>query len=404
MFLIVVAIFLFVGCPPTYKNAAKIYLGQSQYQKAKDQIVLGIEQTPGDFEYYCLLGKVEILLGNWLDGSKAFQDAFRIDTLLTLKWMQGPEKENLSSYWQNFYNCALKLSTEKKYDEALVELFLAKKIDPTNVSQFNLEGTIYAQMGNKEAAVNAYNKTLSIDPENPEAYYFIGNAMFEKKAFDSSIVQYTNSIKFFEKNYNQIKGVLFQNVSFDKALAFEIVDLWNGKKTEELNRVVKTKLGFDQPDVQKRNIEKFAKVTEGLAHGYYYRGMANYNLKKDSLALNDWNTTLDLVPNDLDALYYLAELLIVKFKKYDEAREHLEKIVAVKADDFTGWFYIGVCYAQVKNYKKAIEIYEDKALKYSPDNIDVLTNIAFAYRELGDNKKAIEYLMKIDQIQKKGNK
>jgi tetratricopeptide (TPR) repeat protein len=391
---------LFIGCPPTRKNATKIYITQSQYQKAKEQCLLGIEETPADFEYYCLLGLVEIQLGNSLAGSKAFQDAFRIDTALTMKWFTVTEKNNIAAYWQNFYNVAYNLSVEKKYDEALVNLGLARKLDPTNVQQFILEGNIRAEMDDKEGAAAAYNKALSIDPENPEAYYFIATSMFEKKNYEQAAEQFANAIKYFIKRYDQLKGVLFQNVTFDRAVANEIVDLYNDKKEEELGRVIKTKLGIEQPEAQKRNVEKFVKVTEGLGRSYYYRGMSNYNLKKDSLALKDWNATLELRPNDLDALFFVAELLLAKFKKYDEARSYLEKIVALKADDFPAWFYIGVCYSQAKNFQKAIEVYEDKALKLDPKNIDVLTNLAYAYREMGNTKKSLEYLMMIQELEK----
>ncbi len=392
---------LFVGCPSTRMNAGKIYISQNQYEKAKEQFLLGIEETPGNYEYYCLLGKVEILLGNWLAGSKAFQDAFKIDTALTMKWIQVTEKDNLSSYWQNFYNTALNLSVEKKFSEALVNLGLARKIDPTNVQQFILEGNIRAEMNDKEGATAAYNKALSIDPENPEAYYFIATSMFEKKDYEKAIEHFSNAVKYFIKKYDQYKGALFQVVAFDKAVANEIVTLWNSKKNEELDRVVKTKLGIEQPEAQRRNIEKFVKVTEGLGRSYYYRGMSHYNLKHDSLALKDWNATLDLQPDDLDALFFVAEILLARFKKYDEARSYLERIIVLKADDFPAWFYIGVCYSQVKNFQKAIEIYEDKALKLEPNNIDVWTNLAYAYRENGNTKKALECLMRIQELEKK---
>ena len=391
---------LFVGCPPTRKNATKIYITQSQYQKAKEQCLLGIEEAPTDFEYRCLLGLVEIQLGNSLAGSAAFQEAFKIDTALTMKWFTVTEKNNLPAYWQNFYNVAYNLSVEKKYGEALVNLGLARKLDPTNVQQFILEGNIRAEMDDKEGAAAAYNKALSIDPENPEAYYFIATSMFEKKNYEQAADHFTNAIKYFIKRYDQLKGVLFQNVTFDKAVANELVTLFNNKKEAELDRVIKTKLGHEQPEAQKRNVEKFVKVTEGLGRSYYYRGMSYYNLKKDSLALKDWNATLDLRPDDLDALFFTAEVLLAKFKKYDEARSYLERIVAIKSDDFAAWFYIGVCYSQAKNYQKAIEIYEDKALKLEPKNIDVWTNLAYAYRENKNSKKALECLMRIQELEK----
>jgi Tfp pilus assembly protein PilF len=45
-------------------------------------------------------------------------------------------------------------------------------------------------------------------------------------------------------------------------------------------------------------------------------------------------------------------------------------------------------------------VYEDKVLKYDPENLDAFTNLAICYRELGDTKKAMEYLVKKEQILK----
>lgn len=392
-------VLLFVGCPPMPKNAAKIYLQRGEYVKAKEMALNGIKESPDDYEYYCILGKAEIGLNNWLDASQALQNAFKKDSLLTTKWLSN-DKDNISVYWQTFYNAAFNLSIKKKFEEALANLKYCKIIDQGNTNQYILEGNIYTETGDKESAVRAYNKVIAIDPENPEAYFFIGNVLFEKKLYDSTKIYYNNAINYFEKDYNRIKGALFQNVEFDKSLAQELIELWNEKKSDELDRLVKTKLGFDEGlTAHQRNLEKFVKITDGLARSHYFRGMTQYNLRNDSLALKDLIAALDLAPKDLNALFFAGEILI-RFKKFDEARSYFEKLTELKPEDFAAWFYVGVCYSQAKNYKKAIEVWEDKTLPLEPKNIDVMTNLAYAYREIGDNKKALEYLVKVEKLQK----
>ncbi len=72
----------------------------------------------------------------------------------------------------------------------------------------------------------------------------------------------------------------------------------------------------------------------------------------------------------------------------------------MKDDDLFAWFYIAVSQTQLKKFKEAIDIYEGKVLVIDPKNIDAMTNLAYCYREIGNNKKALEYLMKADQLQK----
>jgi len=394
-------IFLFVGCPPTAKNSVKIYLQRQEYESAKEQVLIGLKDYPNDYELYCLLAKAEIGLANWGAASKSLQDAFKIDSMKTINWLV-KDKENVSVYWQTFYNAAFAFSSERKFDEALINLKYAKKIDPNDVSQHILEGAIYGELGNIELANKAYEKALSIDPENPEAYYLIGKSLYEKRLFDSSLVYFSDAIKHFETKYVRIEKVIFQNLPEpDKELKHEINKLWIEKKNDELDQLVKVKLGFDGGlDKHRRNIENFFKTTEGLAQSYYLLGMAYYRLKEDSLAFKNLLESLDLLPEDLDALYFTGEILLIKFNKYQEALGYFDKIIQLKDDDIPAWFYLGACYLQLKNYKKAIDIYENKILVLDPKNTGAYQMLGEAYRAMGNSKKAYEYFMKAEELQK----
>jgi len=366
-------VFLFMACPPTAKNAARIYIQQGEYEEAKEQILAGLESAPNDFEYYVLLAKVEIGLANWLAASDAF--------------MRGL--------------AAITLMAENRYDEALKNLFYCEVLDPNNVSEYILKGGIYVELGEKEKANAAYTKALAIDPENPEAYFLIGRALFEKGQYDSSIVNFNEAIKYFKKKYDRTTKVLFQNLpEVEEELAWEIIRLWGEKNEEELDELVRVRLGFDGGlNVQRHTIEQLYKTAEGLARAYYYIGMAYYNLGNDELALSNLIKSIDLKGDDIDALYYAGEINL-KYKRFDESISYFKKITEVKQDDIYAWFYLGVNYAQKKDYPKAVDVYENKVLVYNPVNIDAMTNLAYVYREMGNNKKALEWLTKAEKLQK----
>ena len=393
-------VFLFMACPPTAKNAARIYIQQGEYEEAKEQILAGLESAPNDFEYYVLLAKVEIGLANWLAASDAFMRGVAIDSAKTVNWLRS-DKQNVPVYWQALYNAAITLMAENRYDEALKNLSYCEVLDPNNVSEYILEGGIYAELGEKEKANAAYGKALAIDPENPEAYFLIGKAVFEKGQYDSSIVSLNEAVNFFKTKYDRTTRVIFQNLpKVDEQLAREIFRLWGAKKEDELDELVKVQLGFDGGlNAQRRTIEQFFKTADGLARTYYYIGMVHYNLKNDSLALENLMKTLNIREDDIDALYYAGEINL-KHKKYDESISHFKKITEVKEDDTYAWFYLGVNYTQKKDYPKAVDVYENKVLVYDPENIDAMTNLAYVYREMGNNKKALEWLTKAEKLQK----
>jgi superkiller protein 3 len=391
---------LFVGCPPTEINSARIYIERGEYQRAKEQVLIGLKNDPGNYELYCLLAKSEIGLSHWTEASDAFIDAIKADSLSAVKWIVKDTK-NIGVYWQAFYNAAVALEMEKKYEAALADLELCELIDPSKVNIYILRGGIYDVLGEKEHASKAYAKALSLDPENPQAYYLIGKALFDKKQYDSALVKFEDAIKYYDKNYKAITKVVFQNLpEIDKLLAQKIVSLWVAKNNDELDELVKVKLGFDGGlAAHSKNIDTFFKITQGLAMAYYLAGISQYNLKNNDAALNYIMKSLDLMPDDLDALFYAGELHI-RASKFEEALTYFERITKIKEDALYSWFYIGVIKMQLKDYKKAIDVLEGKVLVLNPKFVDALNNLAFCYREIGNTKKALEYLQKAEKIQK----
>jgi tetratricopeptide (TPR) repeat protein len=330
-------VFLFMACPPTAKNAARIYIQQGEYEAAKEQILAGMQSAPNDYEYYVLLAKVEIGLANWTAASDAFLRGVAIDSIQTVNWLLN-DKQNVPVYWQAFYNAAIALMSEKRYEDALKSLAFCEILESTNVSQYILEGGIYWEIGEKDKANASYVKALNVDPENPEAYFLIGKAIFEKGQYDSSIVNFEESVKYFRMKYDRTNKVLFQNLpKVDEELAWEIIRLWGEKKEEELDELVRVRLGFDGGlPVQRHTIEQLYKTAEGLARAYYYIGIAYYNLKNDELAMDNLVQSIDLKGDDVDALYYAGEISI-KQKNYDAAIGYFDKITKIKEDDVYAW-------------------------------------------------------------------
>lgn len=395
--LLIGVILLFTGCPPNWKNAAKIHIAGGRYELAKEQALIGTKTVPVDYEAYTLLAQCELGLQNSPAAAVAFWEGIKTDSVKTVTWIL-KDVQNKDLYWQTFYGAAVAKVTGEKYKEALADLSLAKVIDPANVNAYVLEGLIYIKLGNKEAANAAYAKAIEIDPESPEPYFRIGTSYFEKKSYDTALIYLDKALAKYTVGYENAKKTIFSNIEFKKDIARQIYNLWNAKQNEELDQLVKKILGFDAGlEGQRRNLDRFIKTSNGLAGAYYYIGMTYVNQKKDTIALKNLNDALDLTPEDMDALYFSGEILIGQ-KNWTEAKDRFERLTALKKDDVVAWFYIGVCYMQLKDYRKAASIYEDEVLKYDPKNLDAYTNLAICYREMGDTKKAMEYLQKKEKI------
>ncbi|OPX17961.1 hypothetical protein BXT86_03660 [candidate division WOR-3 bacterium 4484_100] len=394
--------FLFLACPSPLLNTARIaYFNQKDFPRAKNACLEGIKTEPNNFEYYTILGGCEIALANWIPAAKALVQGFEADSAKAMEWIK-KQKEGIKYYYQGFYYGGQQSFEAEKYDDALKYLRYAKMLNPDDARAYILIATIKNKEGDKEAAKKEWQSALRIDPENPDVHFLIGDVLFTAQAYDSSLKYFNMAEKYYNRKYDRVTKILFQNVpELKEKLVPEIIRLWSAKKYDELDNLIKIKLGLEKGfRTLKRNIEQLYKITDGLSKCYYYTGLAYYNLKKDSLALKYLKKTLLYKPDDIDALYFSGEIELVTFKNYSQAMEHFKRITELKEDDFGAWYYYGVCHYHQKKYKKAIEILEDQVLTRDPKNINAMTYLADAYRQIGNKKKALEYLMKSEQLQK----
>ncbi len=379
-------------------NTARIaYYNERDFERARTACLKGIEKGEVNFELYGILGGCEIGLGHWKDAALALAKAFSIDSVKTREWMQ--RKGGESYYYQGFFFSARELFDGRQYNEALTDLCYARILKPKDTAPLILEGVILNKMGDVVGANKAYHKAHDLDPENPDVNYLIGKSLFEAKEFEASIVYFSNAAKHYRRIFNLASLVLFSNVADTTNTLRQTVNrLWFEEKFEELDLVVKEILEFEGGlDAHKINIEKFYQATDDLGRSHYYIGMAYYYLKNDSLALYHLMQTLLLRPDDIDALFFAGEIL-VNTQAYKEAVEYFERVTQIKDDDLYAWFYLGVSYMKLKKYKKAIEAFENKVLNIEPTHLHSMQNLAFIYREIGNNQKSFEYLKQVEQI------
>lgn len=81
-------------------------------------------------------------------------------------------------------------------------------------------------------------------------------------------------------------------------------------------------------------------------------------------------------------------------KKYYEAVEILEKIIAETPDAYILYKNVGNCYFAAEDYEKALEAYM-KVYEKQPDRPDILADIANTYNNMGKKDLAAEWYVKV---------
>jgi tetratricopeptide (TPR) repeat protein len=386
----------------TYLNTARIaYFNEKDYGRARKACLEGIEVAPENIELYAILGASEMGLGDWRAAAQAFEKAFATDTQQTRDWIVRQD-EGEKYYFLAFYFYARDLYERAAYAEALHYLSFDKVLGIEDVNVYVLRGASLYKLDRFDEANKEYQKVLNLEPDNPDINFLIGKAHFDSEEFDGCPGYFDTAIKNYRVKYERHGRIIFQNLlGIDSILAQQIVILWACNKFEELDRLVRDALGFPKGlAAQGANIEQFVQLADDLGRSYYFLGMTHYNLKNDTLALENMIQSVQYKPNDFDALYFAGEMH-VRLLRYTEAIPYLERLTEQCPDDQYGWFYLAVCYTETKQYGKAVDAYENKILPLDPDNVDVMNNLAYVYRRMDNNEKALYWLIQAEEAEKK---
>ena len=382
-----------------YLNTARIaYFNEKDYERAKVACLEGIKKAPDNFELLSILGGAEMGLGNWRGAATTLERAFAVDTSKTLDWITR-QAEGEKYYFQAFYFYARDLFEEESYGEVLRYLGYDRVFGIKDINVYVLRGAALYKLERYEEANSEYMRVLNLDPDNPDVNFLIGKSLFDNGEFDGCMDYFGKAIKNYQMQYERVGRVVFQNLlGIDSILAQEVVILWTDNRMRELDSLLEDALGFPEGlAVQGAKIKQCAEAADDLGRSYYFLGMAYYNLKSDTLALNNMIQSVRYKPNDFDALYFAGEMN-VRLRRYDAAIPYLERLTTQCPDDQYGWFYLAVCYTETKQYKKAVDAYENKILQLDPDNIDVMNNLAYVYREMGDSERALHWLLKAEEV------
>lgn len=385
----------------TALNTARIaYFNQEDYERAKKACLEGIELDPDNYELHSILGGSEMGLGNWQAAAQAFEKAFSADTSKTVEWIV-KQAEGAKYYYQAFYFYARELFAREEYATVLHYLSYDTLLAIEDINVHILRGAALHKLNRFDEANDEYIRVLNLDPTNPDYNYLIGKSLFDNEDFEGCLSYFADAVKHYKIKYDRLGRVIFQNlVQFDSSLAQKVVILWVAEEIEELDHLLEEELGIAEGvAVHGANIDQFATVAENLGRSHYFFGIAYYNLKNDTLALKNIVSSVYYMPDYFDALYFAGEIN-VRLNRFSDAIPYLEKLTSHCPSDKYAWFYLGVSYTETEQYDNAIDVYENKLLQLDPENVDVMNNLAYVYREKGDNEKALYWLIRAEDIQK----
>jgi serine/threonine protein kinase/Flp pilus assembly protein TadD len=140
-------------------------------------------------------------------------------------------------------------------------------------------------------------------------------------------------------------------------------------------------------------MEKAVSIDPAFAMAYRSLAVSSYNLGYTAKYKSNMQKALELSDRTSDREHYLilGDLYSATLKTYDRALEAYTKLLALYPDDILGNLELGVTYADLEEWDKAIERYE-ACIRLKDPSYQPYGNIAFVYENLGKYEEARQIL------------
>ncbi len=302
------------------------------------------------------------------------------------------------------FNEGLRLYQEGKTDEALALFRKVVEINPNDGEAWVYIGTILLSKNDHEGAISALEKGLSQSLPGliaAQGWVNLGVAyQLGRKDIAKAIEAYERAIAFKpdlpEAHYNLILAHLLQNNFAEAVKAGERAFSILGKplKPEQVQTTFEKALEFLVRDYD-RALELLRSMAQQQLprHEFFsLMGQAYEGLKQFSRAALFYGQAAALAPQV--ARYHVSfGVALRQMKRLPEAVKVLERATALDNRDAFAMTVLGITYSDLGRWQEAA-ITLRRAVELDPQNFDAHSTLAIAYEQLGQIPQAMqEYLV-----------
>jgi tetratricopeptide (TPR) repeat protein len=285
-------------------------------------------------------------------------------------------------------------------------------------------------------------KSLAIQNNNPEAWYYLGETYFEKEKYDSAKIAFQSGIQNksdFGLNYAGLAKVFYHDNNItegDKNIA-EAIKIADEKNVKILQAVADAyinggkDLSMKAKDILDQAIAVTKKAKKKDKMNYILLGNMYNATNNGSAAVENYKKAID-IDSTSEAFVSIGKIFEI-IKNYGEAELSYQQAMKVEPDYSVAYkgmaelMYSEHKYDQaIDNWKKYIELSENtpenqkrlinyvykskdykssadlinNALKDDPNNLYMLHMLAYSYTELNDDKNGIPAFTKYFSVAK----
>lgn len=276
-----------------------------------------------------------------------------------------------------YHNRAIGYYDRKAYDDVVLYLNRALKINPFSAVSHYYLGNVYRETNQKEKAKQEYLAALKRNHRYTEAYYDLARLYRE------------------EKQYEEMLSLLHKALVSGAAQA-EIKKLISAAAREYSFDLLDRSLLFflsNQRQEAYEVIKKVLTIDPNFLQAQYMLGFFYYSDKKYTEAIQAANKAIALDPDFWSAYKLLGDIFFDE-GDYRKAASQYKAALSFNDKDSSVYNSLGLAYMNMENYDEAI-IYLEKAMYLAPINVDIRYNLASVYRDKGHLDAAIDHYKKV---------
>lgn len=297
--------------------------------------------------------------------------------------------------------------------------------NPEKAREYFNRGLEKSRLGDMSGAMEAFNKSIQLNPKDAEAFYRRANTNYDQKKYDEAIADYSQAItvnpKYIQAYFNRgltrseikdFRGAIADytellkiqpndpDAYYERGLAyFELKDYPIAIK--DFSDVIRL-----QPDLAKAyrsrgmakagsgNLqEAVSDYTEAIRldpsniDAYYSRGRARFHLGDYKGALGDYTQVIRIDPKSVDAYANRCSTQL-NLGAHQAAIDDCTQAILLNGEDSVPYNNRCIAYFNLKDYQKAIQDCT-QAIKINPKNNNAYSNRGLAYAISGNKEGAI---------------
>lgn len=379
------------NCPDAYNWLGLCVDKEENRQAARGCFMLAIKLNPNFYE-----GLYNLANSYYLDHDYSQSIAYYLRALKARdKAGLAPDPDLFASLGSVYRDRAATLTGLPKQQDMKRALDFYQRslsVNPRNPQAYGMLGKLYYDYNQPSAAERTLRTAVSLDPKYAYAFYWLGKIYKQKHEYPAALVAFRNSLKFEKRDdYKQDTEAEILSLGLPRQL---IDNFAQGYEELSLQNFELAESEFQAASGQTSNAKAIALNNYG------------FSLAKSgntAAAIDAYRKAIKLAPRGMPETHYNLGQALLQTKRYAEAEEAFKQCLnESKGKHFLAHNALGIIYKNNGKLDEALKHY-NLALMQSGDSLSVVQfNRGLVFEALGKKQEAIACYTKYLQCSPNG--